>query len=399
MPGRWTSSSASRLRSLYSQGASEHDIRSNPASTTSPVDLPVESPGPSSFSRRIRDTFASAVSSHHPPHRQLTAKIPMSASYFKEIFDAARSSLSLLSKSITHPLAFSLALAALPSSATALPSQDTRGSTPTAPGYPRAFEIACAVPLVTGVIGWCLTYHNRFTNSNWCTLLGCLSLMASILWTFMDADKSSNSRTFLLALCWGLVPNFILQLCIGGSSGRLLWEVIGAILAGFSVVALLLKSLFSERATVPSTFSGMVSTGYNQVKESPLELTTWAILVKVAFYTCDAVQRWHAPRLSDVFQRWRCGWTSIGFFPRFTFRRSPGSQGRGVVAGRDVADERNIGVESSDHALQDVPPRQFTEMNTIAEQLEAPARIMRNGDPMAADFIEVPGPRPSHHRP
>jgi hypothetical protein len=215
----------------------------------------------------------------------------------------------------------------------------------------------------------------------------------------MDADEASNSRTFLLALCWGLVPNFILQLCIGGSSGRLLWEVIGAILAGFSVVALLLKSLFSERAIVPSTFSDMVSTGYNQVKESPLELTTWAILVKVAFYTCEVIQRWHAPRLSDVFQRWGRGLTSTGSFPGFTFRRSPGSQSQRVVAGRDVADERNIGVGSSDHALQDVPPRQVTRTNTIAEQSEAPTRITRDGDPMAADFIEIPGPRPLHHRP
>lgn len=203
-------------------------------------------------------------------------------------------------RSLPSPLPFIVVLASVVSAATASPLHNAEGSLSTTPATSTGLYFAWGIPIGTGIIVCCVTWRHRFVNSSWRNCLGVLSLMASILWTcFVHWDTAPRFRYVVLACCHGLIYNFTLQLCVS-SQFRILLPEAWAINVGFPVAALLVDFLGSllvgqEPATMPSSVTDLIRSGFLHWATSPLQFTSWAILVKVAFYTCEAVIGRHTP--------------------------------------------------------------------------------------------------------
>jgi hypothetical protein len=180
----------------------------------------------------------------------------------------------------------------------AFPVQDADGSLSTASGTPILLYVACAVTVGTGILGFCLTRKHESYNLSWRNCLGALSLMASVVWACLDHwNKAPDFRMFVLAFGHALIYNFTLQSCYS-EKGRFLLPESRAIVFGFPAAALLLDSLESlrvvaptdqEAVTAPTNIVNSIASYMLRWMRSPLEFTTWVILVKVTFHAYDAL--------------------------------------------------------------------------------------------------------------
>ena len=290
-----------------------------------PVDVSVESSKSQSWSEVIRGPMPYAVRrdesfEHTRPAfpRQIVDMASFSAdTSFDNIPPSPFTSLSnarvlhhrpssgmQLLRSATSLWTFIIILASIFPTAQASPLPYAEGSLSTVPGTPIGLYFACAVPVAVGIIGYPLTLSYKLFGSSWRNCLGVLSLMASIVWTcLVHWDKAPDLRKFVLALCHGLIYNFTLQLCMS-RRGKLLPEA-WAINLGFPLAALLLRFLDTllkvapngeEMPALPSSITDLIWSGFLRWATSPLQFTSWAILVKVAFYTCDVIINRHDPQ-------------------------------------------------------------------------------------------------------
>ncbi|GAB7327322.1 hypothetical protein MBLNU13_g11199t1 [Cladosporium sp. NU13] len=363
-----------------------------------PVDVFGESPKSQPWSETRRDLMRSAVGRYEPLKHNRPAfprttvdtasfsvdpsfdNIPpspfTSLSNVKVINRRPSTSTSMqLLRSATRLWAFIIALASIPSKALASPLPYAEGSLSIVPGTPIGLYVACTIPVAAGIIGCSLTWKHGLFNSSWRDCLGMLSLMASIVWTcLVHWDKAPDFRKVVLASCHGLIYNFTLQLCMS-RYGRLLPEA-WAINCGFPLVALLLRFLDTllivapngeEAPTVPSSITDLIWSGFLRWATSPLHFTSWAILVKVAFYTCDAVINRHNP--SPPTTLWgrfvvRIACSMEKLRGRFRRANSEGHTDQGTV----TANAHHAGVADNDIALNNMSQHLTSDQPAVEEQ-------------------------------
>jgi hypothetical protein len=133
-----------------------------------------------------------------------------------------------------------------------------------------------------------------------------------------------------------------------------------AINVGFPVAALLLDFLDTllvgqEPATMPSSVADLVWSGFLRWATSPLHFTLWAIMVKVAFYTCDVVVNRHTLPTPNTLLG-RCAVRIALSVEKFYGRVFPTAQQHRTDQGRITANRHNTVIGDGDVELGGMRP-------------------------------------------